>query len=229
MTTIQTSIKYDCDSRDFAVIVDDQIVGWRENAAQAESLLNETVTRITALRAQVDTPACRTCGGPVEIDTSVGLFDDECDDCAALACERCGEPVTFDTASILGDEMVCAACYAAQQAHVEAMAALVAADERRAYRESLAVAGSHVDAAAAAIETPCACGATHHRDPHTGRCFDYGREIFWCACGALLTPHLNDDALIERIEDDRAFFVASCDDEPLRTCAAEDRASRGGW
>jgi protein-arginine kinase activator protein McsA len=90
---------------------------------------------------QSDTPACRTCGGPVEIDG-----DDECSDCYALACERCGKPVSFEDAFILGDEMVCAACYAAQQAHVEAMAELVAADERREYRESLEKAGQAEDA-----------------------------------------------------------------------------------
>ena len=141
MTTIQTSIKYDRDSRDFAVIIDDQIFGWRVTAAGAEELLNETVTRITALRAQADdTPACRTCGGPVEID------GDECDDCCALCCEACGDALEFEDAHLLGANMVCSICAAQQFAHVEAMAALAAADERREYRESLALAGQAEDA-----------------------------------------------------------------------------------
>jgi len=136
-----------------------------------------------ALAAQVsDAPTCRTCGGPVEIDGSVGLFDDECDDCAALACEACGGAVSFEDASILGDRMVCGACYAAQQAHVEAMAALVAADERRAYREALAEDG----------------------------------------CAADEAQRLSQ---VLRQQEDEAHD----NDEPLRTCAAEDRCARGGW
>jgi hypothetical protein len=209
-TTIQSSIKYDRDSRDFAVIVDDQIVGYRATHAEAEALLNETVTRITALRAQADTPACRTCGGRIEVDNSAGLFDDECDACAALCCEACGESVGFEDSFILGDLVTCAACYAAQQAHVAAMAALaaadddrraahgaslvaeyeaqideiVAADQRRAYRESLAEAGSAADEAQ--------------------RLAQFLRQA-----------------------EDAAHEVG--DNDPPRTEAAEDRYNRGGW
>jgi hypothetical protein len=141
---------------------------------------------IAAQAAQAaDTPACRTCGGPVEIDGSVGLGGDECDDCAALCCEECGESVSFDDATFLGDRMACSECYAAQQAHVTAMAALAAADERRAYREALEEAGSAADEAQ--------------------RLAQFLRQVQDEA-------HESDD-----------------NDEPLRTCAAEDRASRGGW
>jgi hypothetical protein len=56
---IQSSIKYERESQDFAVVVDDQIVGWRGTHTEAEALLNETVTRLLERRAAVARRAYR--------------------------------------------------------------------------------------------------------------------------------------------------------------------------
>jgi len=232
-TTIQSSITFDRDTRDFEVTVDLQVVGWRGTRAEAESLLNETVTRrlqqradaadaaavaaaAAAHEATTDTPACRTCGGPVEIG------GDECDDCAALCCEACGASVDAESAHLLGDRMVCGACAAHQAEHVAYMAALAAADERRAYREALAEAGCAADEAQRLSQfLRQQEDKAHDDEPFSCPCcgLDYQAFIggrFRCIiCGTDIT-----DAVRQH---------AAAMPELVRTCAAEDRASRGGW
>jgi len=236
MTTIQSSITFDRDTRDFEVTVDLQVIGWRGTRAEAEALLNETVTRITALRAQANALACRTCGGPVEIDASVGLFDDECDDCGGLCCEACGASVDAEAAHFLGDQMVCADCYAAQQAHVAAMAALAAADdERRAAHEASLVAEyeAQLDEIVAADQRCVGCGdALNAADALTLAGLPACASCHHSAeYSALRGIDAADQRRIYRELLERVGAIADRwrDNDPPRTEAAEDRANRGGW
>jgi hypothetical protein len=235
-TTIQSSITFDRDTRDFEVTVDLQVVGWRGTRAEAEALLNETVTRITALRAQADTPACRTCGGPVEVDASVGLFDDECDACGGLCCEACGASVDAESAHLLGDRMVCAACAAHQAEHVAYMAALAAADdERRAAHEASLVAEyeAQLDEIVAADQRCAGCGdALNAADALTLAglpvCASCHHSLEY---SALRGVDASDQrrAYRELLAQVGAIADRWRDNDPPRTEAAEDRHNRGGW
>ena len=86
---IQSSIKFERESRDFAVIVEDQIVGWRATHCEAEALMNETVTRILEQRAAAD------------------ALDAEIPTC----CESCGAVLAPEDAFIADDLAVCGDCY----------------------------------------------------------------------------------------------------------------------
>jgi hypothetical protein len=191
-----------------------QLVGWYDTYQQAydaaAAASTNAATRDAHEATDDDTPACRTCGEPVEIDTSVGLFDDECDACGALCCDRCGAAVSFDDATFLGDGMACAACYAAQQAHVAALAALAAADdERRA---------AHEDSLVAEYEAQIdEIVASDHRRA-------YRESLAEAGSAADEAQRL---AQFLRQAEDAAHEVDATD--PPRTEAAEDRYNRGGW
>jgi len=207
-----------------------------EAACEASTDAAQRDVTDAAIAAQADTSACRTCGGPVEVDGSVGLFDDECDACGALACERCGESVSFDDATFLGDGMVCRTCYDAQRAHVAAMAALAAADdESRAAHEASLVAEyeSQLDDVVAA-DTRCAgCG-----DPvNAADALTLAGLPVCASChhsleySALRGADASDERRIYRELLTQVGAIADQwrDNDPPRTEAAEDRANRGGW
>jgi len=148
---IQSSIKFERESRDFAVIVDDQIVGWRGSHAEAEALRDATVTRRLQQRAAADAAQPMTPPERTEDEWAAALdaFDataearadalefEPFEDCEIeTCCESCGEPLDIDAAILGNGLMLCDHCYDLGDGQAE----------RQAYREALAVQGAIEDA-----------------------------------------------------------------------------------